>query len=183
MRKAIALSLLVALPSWASVQIKGATFPETVNSQSATLKLDGAGLLKWRGLVSVYAAALYRENLDAGFPAELSETKRLEIEYFRDISREDLIKGTGIAFERTLPQGESVDDWREPLNTFLQGYAGVQKGDRYALEAGTFGYRLLLNGEVRVEGENAAFGQRLLGIWLAPTSPSEKLREALLAQN
>lgn len=170
------LALVLLLPSLA-----WANFPATAVVANETLRLEGQGLLRWKGLFKVYEAALYRAPGAPLYSIDGAEMARLDIRYLRDIPARGFVDATRAGFEAVLPAGETLSQWLGPLNQTLGAYQDVSAGDGYRLEVSPQGFRLLLNDRVLVDSPDSAFGRRLLGVWLLPGTPAPGLREQLLS--
>ena len=182
--KAMLFSLGLALSGSASaVTVADVTFADRLEINNQQLYLDGAGLLRWKGIFKVYVAGFYRETPDLGFALDTDESQVLEIEYLRDVDAEGFVKATIAGLEQTLPANEALAQWEAELSLFLAAYQDVSKGDRYRLSVFEDRFELALNGQRLVSIENPDLGRRLLGVWLADQSPAQALREALLAKN
>ena len=183
--KAILLSLAVLLPSIPShaMNVASVEFAPQLYIQGQQLSLDGAGLLRWKGIFKVYAAGLYREDITADFSLSSDETQVLEIEYLRSVPAKGFVKATELGLEKTLPAGESLADWDAQLQTFLAAYQAVEKGDRYRLSVTADEFSLSLNEVELYRSADTDLGRRLLGVWLDERSLSPSLRQDLLALN
>lgn len=182
--RAILFSLwMCASAAFATFSIQGVELAQQIRVDDQVLQLDGAGLLRWKGLFKVYVAAHYRETPGAGFDLQSDEAQALEIAYLRDVPPEGFVKATRLGLSKTLPAGEQLSDWQPDLDRFLDAYRGVAKGDRYQLGVNGSGFHLALNGQIIHRSDNAALGRRLLGVWLAENSPASGLRADLLALN
>ena len=182
--KAMLFSLGMALSGSASaVTVADVTFADRLEVNNQQLYLDGAGLLRWKGMFKVYVAGFYRETPDLGFALDTDESQVLEIEYLRDVGAEGFVKATVEGLEQTLPANEALAQWEADLSPFLSAYQDVSKGDRYRLSVFEDRFELALNGQRLVSIENPDLGRRLLGVWLGDQSPAQSLREALLAKN
>ena len=89
--RSAALLLLFAFAAEART-ISGVRFPEAVQAGSSEMRLQGAGLLRYKVIFRGYVAALYQQapRPDADTPA----ARRLEIEYFWDIPAGEFQKAT-----------------------------------------------------------------------------------------
>lgn len=182
--KAMLFSLGLALSGSASaVTVADVTFADRLEINNQQLYLDGAGLLRWKGIFKVYVAGFYRETPDLGFALDTDESQVLEIEYLRDVDAEGFVKATIAGLEQTLPANEALAQWEAELSPFLAAYQDVSKGDRYRLSVFKDRFELALNEQRLVSIENPDLGRRLLGVWLGDQSPAQALREALLAKN
>lgn len=166
----------------AQVTVANVDFPSQVDFLDRSLALDGAGLLRWKGIFKVYAAAHYRENPDTPFQIDSDETHRLDLAYLRSISAEGFVKATELAFEQSLPANESVQQWQDRLMPFLRAYQDVEAGDRYSLIVTDAQVELRLNEQSVFQSTDTAVGRRLLAVWLGDRSAAPALRDQLLAQ-
>lgn len=132
--------------------------------------------------VDVYAAALYTPN--GVSPREAvhgPHAKRLELYYFRDIARSDVIKAAWTTLERQL-DARRLAVLREELDALHATFKDIHPGDRYTLDYDRErGLRLTLNGNIAFRSDNHELADAYLGIWLAPDGLSDKLRAQLLA--
>ena len=130
----------------------------------------------------VYAAALYTPNgISPREAVNGPHAKRLELYYFRDIARSDVIKAAWLTLERQLDT-HRLAALREELDALHATFRDIRPGDRYALDYDRErGLRLLRNGETAFRSTNPELADAYLGIWLAPDGLSDKLREQLLA--
>ncbi|MDZ7938393.1 MAG: chalcone isomerase family protein [Rhodoferax sp.] len=138
----------------------------------------GTGRLRYFGL-SIYDAALWATpGLAASSYA--SALFALELRYLRNLS------GSAIA-ERSLDEmrrGGALAPATEALwlRTMRTIFPDVQSGDRITgVNLPQQGVRFYVNGQPRNDVNDAAFGERFFGMWLAPWTSEPGLRTALLA--
>ncbi|UCF67701.1 MAG: chalcone isomerase family protein [Acidobacteriota bacterium] len=183
---ALALAMLTATtPALAEpgfAEVNNARFLERVSLSDAALELKGTGLGRFAWVIKVCAAALYGPPEVPVEELPLSDvSKRLEIEYFVAVSRENFVE----AAMRALIKQQSREDlaaMSRALDKLHALYSDVQAGDRYALSY-TPGQGLILelNGEeVGRVREGAEFAQAYFGIWLGDKPISNSLRRGLL---
>jgi hypothetical protein len=166
-----------------TVETHGATFAETVRIDDRPLQLSGTGTVRYRLVFTVYAAALH---LPPQTPAEAvlaaDTPRRLTIEYFHDISAEDIIRAANTKLAEQLTDAE-----RERLGSSIEQFHDlfrpVSEGDRYRMdyqpETGT---TLYFNGEPLGTVPGGGFAAAYFGIWLDAGAPlSASLRRDLLA--
>lgn len=173
----LALVLAMAVPAQAAVTISGARFAERIDTDAGALTLAGAGVAKYRVFFTVYAAALYVPSGTSKAAVLGRDTpRRLTIEYFYEITPDELIQAANTVLDRQLSVSER-EAIAEPLTRFHDLYRGVEEGDRYTM---TYlpgeGTRLALNGEPLGTIEGAAFARAYYGIWLADKALSDRLR-------
>jgi len=176
---------LLTLPGLgrATVEESGATFERSIELDGQELALSGTGVAKYRVIFTVYAAALYvppgtarAEVLDEGTP------RRLEIEYFHDISAEDIIEAANTKLDDQLSATERAAV-KPKIDRFHALFNAVAPGDRYRMDyTPNEGVELQFNGETVGTVEGGHFAQAYFGIWLDEDDPlSGKLRDNLLA--
>lgn len=160
-----------------SVQVGDARFSTEYNGPVASLPIKGTGLLRYGGLIKVYAAALYcptdigqDELLDPSVP------KRLELAYFVNLNRENFIEAAEVILEKQ--HGKSGLAALQPsLDKLHQMFVDVQSGDRYSI---TYlpgqGLMLERNGQYAGMVADTGLGTAYFGIWLGepPISPGLK---------
>jgi len=163
-----------------AASIEGVRFSSTVKAGEVELELNNVGLLRYMVFIKAYVAGLY---LGPGIAPEqiLDDVpKRLEIEYFYAIDKEDFASSTAEAIERNVGQ-ESFAELAPSVQQFCALYRSVKPGDRYALtylpDRGT---ELALNGEPLGVVPGAEFGNAVFAIWFGPDEIDESLKQALL---
>ncbi len=148
--------------------------------QMPTLQRKNEALLNYL-FVDVYAAAFYCEA-DASPQQAVDNLRdqRLELFYFHDIDRDDVIK----AATRTLLRQANPNQLRaaQPeIDRLHQSFIDIHRGDRYALVYNTrSGLSMERNGHVVFVSKDKDLARLYLNIWLAPRGLSDNLREALL---
>lgn len=148
--------------------------------QAPVLQRKNQALLNYL-FVDVYAAAFYAE---AGTSAQQARDElrdqRLELFYFHDINRDDVIK----AASRTLMRQATPNQLRatQPeIDRLHKSFTDIHAGDRYALTYNTAaGLSMERNGQVIFVSKDKDLARLYLDIWLAPRGLSDNLREALL---
>ncbi|AZF04366.1 chalcone isomerase family protein [Pseudomonas sp. R5-89-07] len=171
----ICLMLLLSITAQASDadRLKQANFAR--QSQELTVKNQAVLTYLW---ADVYAAALYAP---AATPAKQAWDKRqplrLELYYFRDIDRNDVIK----AANTTLERQQAGAELRPQLDQLHASFRNIRSGDRYALDFRPGrGLTLEINGQVVFTSRDDELARAYLGIWLAPKGLSDELRGKLL---
>ncbi len=171
----ICLMLLVSISAQASDadRLKQAGFPAQV--EGLALKNQTVFNYLW---ADVYAAALYAPaNLAAKQAWAQHKELRLELYYFRDIDRNDVIK----AAMTTLERQHSSARLKPELEKLHARFRNIRSGDRYALDFRPGrGLNLEINGQVAFSSRDDELAKAYLGIWLAPKGLSDSLRDRLL---
>ncbi|RZU98026.1 chalcone isomerase family protein [Spiribacter vilamensis] len=166
----------------AAVVEKGARFEERIDLDGERLELTGTGIVKYRIVFTVYAAGLYLPPNTSSTEVLAADTpRRLEIEYFHDISADDIIRGANTKLAEQLSASER-DELQPKIERFHSLFQAVSDGDRYRMEyVPGEGTRLSFNGEPVGQVEGEAFAAAYFGIWLDADNPlSTRLRDGLL---
>ena len=154
-------------------RLRQAGFP----AQSHELALKNQTVLTYLW-ADVYAAALYAPaDTSAKLAWEQQKPLRLELYYFREIDRNDVIKAANTTLERQQAAGRL----RPELDKLHASFRNIKSGDRYALDFRPGrGLNLEINGQVVFSSRDDALARAYLGIWLAPKGLSDSLRGKLL---
>jgi hypothetical protein len=164
-----------------ATEINGAYFEENFTVGNTTLRLMGAGLLRYWGF-KAYVGALYLEEGVNAEDALSDRAKRIEIEYLRPIRAEDF----GPATDKVIAANVDPATYarlRPQIDYHNSLYEDVRPGDRYAL---TYvpgkGTELALNGQAKGIIEGADFAKAVFSIWLGPEPINESFKTQLLGQ-
>jgi hypothetical protein len=162
------LMLPVMVQASEADRLRQASFPTA--SQALTLKSQAVLTYLW---ADVYAAALYAPPETPPRRAWTQQKAlRLELYYFRDIDRRDVIK----AANTTLQRQQVSARLKPEVDSLHARFRDIQKGDRYALDFRPGrGLNLEINGEVVFSSTNDELARAYLGIWLEPKGLSEGL--------
>ncbi|MDX5374050.1 MAG: chalcone isomerase family protein [Pseudomonadaceae bacterium] len=174
--------LLLSQPSLASERLAEAAFARIHEQQDISLERRNQAVLTYLW-ADVYAAAYYLEP-DA-VPARALEQparQRLELYYYRNIARQDLIKAAWTTLERQLTASR-LAALHDAIDELHASFRDIRPGDRYALSyAPESGLRLEINGTTAFRSSDSDLARAYLGIWLAPKGLSDELREELLSE-
>jgi Chalcone isomerase-like len=175
----LALGLCFAATGW-SAEKKGIKMPDQVSDQGRQLVLNGLGVRKAYGVVSVYVGGLYLEKPghDADAIVRSKEQKRLVLHFLMDVD-----------------QGKIRDAWDEGLAKnciadckafafemkMLNGWmANMRNNDEliFALSADSVSVTVsgVEKGTIRKDG----FPQQFLAIFVGPNPPNKGLKDGLL---
>ena len=162
-------------------RLREAGFAPQIDSAAARLQLKNQTVLEYLWL-DVYAAAFYSESAVAPRQAVQEQSnQRLELYYFQNISRDDVIKAAWVTLERQQ-NPDNLKALKPELDRLHNNFRDIQPGDRYALlYSKADGMQLERNGQVVFSSPNSELAQVYFGIWLAPEGLSDDLRDALLA--
>lgn len=102
----------------------------------------------------------------------------LEIRYYRDIDKEDLVNATGDQWENLGIPKEKRNRWLPELSSL---WPDVKKNDELRFEVDASGRnRFFYNGELIGSVDSPEFSQAFLAIWLSPDTSRPDLREKLI---
>lgn len=179
------LSLLTIItPAMASdsERLREAKFAPQLNSTNASLQLKNQAVLEYLWL-DVYAAAFYSEPDVTPLEALQEQTsQRLELFYFQNIDRDDVVKAAWITLERQQ-SAATLKSLKPELDRLHASFRDIAPGDRYALVfSKDQGMQLERNGETVFSSPDNQLAKAYMGIWLAPEGLSDDLRTALLTE-
>lgn len=182
---ALVTFFLLSFPLQASSdeRLREANFPGLYSLDQVDLELKNQSVLRYLW-ADVYAAALYAApQVSARQALDARHSKRLELYYFRDIDREDVIEAAWVTLRRQRDTA-TLGRLREELDALHASFRDIRPGDRYALNyAAGSGLSLERNGETAFFSRNSELANAYLGIWLAPDGLSARLRDNLLAES
>lgn len=163
-------------------RLREAAFAEHRQQAGARLERKNQAVLTYLW-ADVYAAAYYTApDISPRQASRQPAGQRLELYYYRDIARADLIKAAWTTLQRQHPQAR-LDALRPQIDALHASFRDIRPGDRYALSyAPGAGLSLEINGSRAFHSDNDELASAYLGIWLAPDGLSEELREQLLAE-
>lgn len=103
----------------------------------------------------------------------------LEIRYYRDIDKKDLVKATGEQWEGLGITRQQRDQW---LPELLAIWPDIKENDILRFEVDASGNnQFLYNGNPIGGVEGKSFSQAFLDIWLSPDTSRPKLRKKLIS--
>lgn len=187
MKQRIFFTTIIATVVWVitasgvkGAEIEGIHFENSYQKNDIRLRIQGAGLFRYLGVIRAYVGALY---LEEGTPIEdvLSDKpKRLEVEYFLALKAKDFgITTNKMIAKNTDPQ--TLQKIRPQIEYHNSLYEDVQPGDRYSLtyipERGT---ELALNGKTKGIIRGADFASALFSMWLGGFPMNEPFKKQLL---
>lgn len=178
----ILLALLCAPQAMSSVEQNGAEFPTQITLAEQPLALTGTGVARYRIVFTVYAAGLYLPNgTERNAVLDPQTPRRLEIEYFHNISADDIILAANTKLEAQRTP-EQLAELQPAIDAFHDLFQSVSDGDRYRMDyLPSIGTQLSFNGEPVGTVEGGEFAAAYFGIWLDESSPlSKSLRDDLM---
>ncbi|MEB0040911.1 MULTISPECIES: chalcone isomerase family protein [unclassified Pseudomonas] len=161
-------------------RLKEAAFPSQLSDKTPALALKGQGVLTYLW-ADVYAAALFNEpSLSAQQAFSEQRAQCLELYYFRDIDRSDVIKAADATLARQQDEA-TLARLKPELDQLHASFHNIQRGDRYLLSfLPQHGLSLERNGQVIFKSANPELSRVYFGLWLGPDGLSKSLRKALL---
>jgi hypothetical protein len=172
------VSILLTL-AWAA-DARSVPFPETVTLGDVTLERKGVSQLTVGYVFKVYNAAFYQPAGTGPGDALADVPRHLEIDYLRNISREDFIQAADDMLTKQHAP-EVIQSIQAGIDQINQWYQSVGKGDRYTLtyQPGV-GTTLAFNGEVKGVVEGEEFARIYFSIWLGENNPYKSFRDRLV---
>lgn len=163
-------------------RLKEASFPTRITDRSPPLERKSQGVLTYLW-TDVYAAALFNEpgiNPETAFAEQRAEC--LELYYFRDIDRSDVIKAANTTLLRQQSKA-TLARLQPELDQLHDSFQDIRRGDRYRLSFEPHqGMRLERNGTLIFSSPDTELARVYFGLWLAPDGLSKSLRATLLDQ-
>ncbi|MDA0991884.1 MAG: chalcone isomerase family protein, partial [Verrucomicrobia bacterium] len=161
-------------------EIAGVTFPVQLVDGSRTWALQGAGVMRYRYLIRVYAGALYTPSSSRLAVVNGQNAWRLEIRYLADVEAKRFIEFGDLVLRRMFDD-DTLAATQARLDRLNAWYPDTRKGDQASL---TFvpgiGTTLVYNGEVRGTIPGDDFGEIYAAIWFGEEPASPSFRRALL---
>jgi hypothetical protein len=160
----------------------GVSFADQVESDGATLHLNGLGLRQATFLkVDVYVAALYlpETSSDAHAILDSQARKELILHFVRDVDHDELSDGWDEGFEKNAKKQLPV--LKDRIEAFKATMVDVSAGQRLR-----FVYEPGKGVDVDVDGANKGtvagddFARALFSIWLGSHPPNADLKAGLL---
>ena len=162
-----------------AVEVEGIQFSDNYITEDKTLKLTGAGLLRYWGF-KAYTGALYLEEGVAVDNVMDDTAKRIELEYFRAIKGKDFGPATDKSIAKNV-DAATFERLRPRIEYHNSLYEDVQPGDRYSL---TYipgrGTELALNGEPKGLIKGADFAEAVFSIWIGPKPINNSFKKQIL---
>lgn len=176
----IMITLIGVTPNVNGAEIEGIRFENRYETEGIRLKIQGAGLLRYLGVIKAYAGALYLEEGSSIEDVLSDKPKRLEVEYFHAVKGEDFGVTTNKVIEKNT-DAPTLQRIRPQIDYHNSLYEDVQPGDRYSL---TYipgrGTELALNGKTKGIIKGADFASALFSMWLGKTPMNKPFKNQLL---
>lgn len=178
----LGLVVALAIGSAYARECKGVAFPEQVQSEGATLKLNGLGLRQATFMkVSVYVAALYvpQPSGDAGALLKSAAPRELILHFVRDVGDADLNKAWDEGFENNAK--DELAALKDRIEAFKGLMTDIKSGQRlrFVAKPGT-GVHVDVDGAPKGTIAGDDFARALFSIWLGANPPNAELKAGLL---
>jgi hypothetical protein len=160
----------------------GVSMPDKITVDGKSLVLNGMGVREATVFdVDVYVAGLYLEKASQDGNAILGspETKRLHMQFVRDVDQDDMVEAISDGFKKSAggglaalkPRIKMLSSWLPELeegNTITMTYLPGR------------GVQVSINGKDKGTIEGDDFAKALFGIWLGSSPPNGGLKKGLL---
>ena len=162
-----------------AMQFEAAKFDEVFELGSTRLVLNGVGLKKFL-VFKIVAVGLY--VVEGADPREILNDvpKRLEVEYFQRVPKEELIRATNKGIADNVDK-QTFDKLQDQIQQINDMYVNVAPGDRYSI---TYypkkGTELALNGQIQGIIKGADFAAAFFSIYLGDKPADQRIKDKLL---
>ena len=179
------LTMTMALPAAAAVDVSGYKFEDTNKVAGKELTLNGAGM-RTKFVIKVYAAGLYLPEKSKALAEILKQDgpRRITLQMARDVSSEDFGKAfmDGLNDNVDKVEKQKIVAQIGKFGEMFAGVDGLKKGDVLHIDwipgSGTV---CELNGKKLIENvPDINFYNALLRIWLGDKPADRSLKPALL---
>jgi len=179
------LTMTMALPAAAAVDVSGYKFEDTNKVAGKELTLNGAGM-RTKFVIKVYAAGLYLPEKSKALAEILKQDgpRRITLQMARDVSSEDFGKAFMDGLNDNVDKAEKQKIVAQigKFGEMFAGVDGLKKGDVLHIDwipgSGTV---CELNGKKLIENvPDINFYNALLRIWLGDKPVDRSLKPALL---
>ena len=164
-------------------ELKGMTYPDSIEQDGKTLVLNGLGLRLVSFLkVKVYVGALYLESKssDGGQILKSPGIKKIDMGFLRDVGSGKLNSAWEDDFKENC---HSACDAAKPALEKLKALmVDLKQDDHLAFVFRAGKVEVLLNGKSRGQIENKEFPEILLSTWLGPHPPNDEVKDGMLGK-
>lgn len=166
-----------------AAEVAGVKLDDKLQVGGQDLVLNGAGL-RTKFFIKVYVGALYTGQ-KATMPATLIDSpapRRMLLRMLRDMDADSLHNALdeGLRNNLTTPELAELRSQIEQLGMLMKGIGTVKEGDSIAIDFGSAGVEVGLNGRSRGRIEGPAFARALLKVWLGDNPADAALKKGLL---
>jgi len=176
----LAILLVGGAPSSIAAMLEGVSLSDKVSVGGKSLTLNGMGLRTATIFnVKVYVMGLYLENKSSN-PKQIidsTQTKRIEMQFVRDVDADDIREGWSDGFKDNYPDSAAI---QKDIDSFNAGMRDMKEGGNIVLDFVGDSVSVVVNGASTASIEGNAFQRALLSIWLGGHPPNEDLKKGLL---
>ncbi len=178
----VLLLLVSARADAASRVIDGATFPDTIQADGATLALNGAAARVFFMMVDGYASSLYvrQPAHDLGTIEGEPNPKLIRTVFLHNASAAQLRTELTRIHRRYCASNACAAADDSSYQTMLDHIQAVTAGESETLLVTDRGVVVTLGAGAALQIDNPHFGVALLGSMLGESAPTERLRRGLL---
>jgi hypothetical protein len=180
-----ALILALATPA-VGLEIRGVTFPDTINITGKTLHLVGGGMRTKTFLrIKVYIGALYMEKKrgDAKSIIGSDEPKRMVMHFlYHKVGKQKLVDGWNEGFQAN--SGNKLEGLKVRIQAFNSFFdSDVKKGEEVILTyLPGMGTEINIKGELKGTIQGKDFMEALFKIWFGDHPADKDLKKEILKQ-
>ena len=183
LRQAALLAALLAAPGVHAAEVAGVRIEDKVKVGGSELVLNGAGL-RSKLFVKVYVGALYvgqKANTTAAI-IDQNGPRRMVLRLLREMDADTLHGALDEGLRNNLSAAELADmkPQADQLAGIMKGIGKVREGDSIAIDFGTDGIVIALNGDAKGKVASGNFARALLKVWLGEKPADASLKKALL---
>ena len=178
----LVIGMVVSPQLTVASQEPASSFDTTFETETGTLSLSGAGVLKYLGFIRIYNGALYLPPDVKGTDALLDVPKRLEVEYLRPFKSEDFGTAT-IAGMRKNVDPDTFSRLEAQIHAHNRLYPDIRRGDRVSLTyIPSVGTEVAVNGVAKGTIAGTDFARALFSLWLGDNPFDTGFKRALLGR-
>lgn len=176
----MALALSWSGPTAVAGTLEGVAMPDQVSVGGKSLELNGLGLRTATFLkVKVYVIGLYLETKSGDSDAiiDSAETKRIEMQFVRDVDAKEIRDGWSEGFAHNYPSSSAL---QKEIASFNDGMRDMKSGGRIVLDLVGNDVDVMVDGKKTASVAGREFQKAVLSIWLGRHPPNEALKKGLL---
>ncbi len=165
-----------------SAEIAGVKIPDSVQINTETLLLNGAGI-RTKFFFDIYIGSLYLKTKETSTEKIINSplTKRINLHFlYKEVDREKLTDGWTTGFKNNNSE-KLFTALKKRLDKFNSYFITMRSGDSLQLDfINSNTTKITINNQLKGEISGADFQQALLRVWLGDDPADYDLKEALL---
>jgi hypothetical protein len=184
MKRLFALTALTfaAATGATAASLEGVTMPDTVQVAGQTLQLNGMGL-RSKMMFKGYVAGLYlpQKSGDADAIVKADEPKRMQLQFLRDVSKEQMVEAYTESFANNAPAAKA--SLAKEIQSLMDAFEPVGEGDQmvFTYVPGT-GTTFSVKGRDKLTVPGLPFAQAMFACWIGPKPPGADFKKDLLGK-